>query len=175
MGDNAPGLSRGRGRPKKYATAEEARAARNAARRNRRLEEAATDEAAAVARREQHAALMRRRRSENADLVRREAAAARAKRAALRGKVRGPGQVVTGAARATAKYKKGCVGSPLGAVHNVCDLICFKGVLEEKFYRPRLSPSYSSKALIIPRNFFLEMFQLIITTLAVMKASSSSF
>ncbi|XP_077533386.1 uncharacterized protein LOC144145600 isoform X6 [Haemaphysalis longicornis] len=116
MGDTAPGPSRGRGRPKKYATAEEARAARNSARRNRRREEAATDEAAAAARREQHAALMRRRRSENVELVRREAAAARAKRAALRGEVQGAGQVVAGAARATAKYKKDCVGSPIGAM-----------------------------------------------------------
>nr|XP_050050392.1 uncharacterized protein LOC126546278 isoform X2 [Dermacentor andersoni] len=82
LGDDAPGPIRGRGRPKKYATAEEARAARNAARRNRRREE---DEAAAAARREQHAALMRRRRSGNAELVEREAAAARARRAAKLG------------------------------------------------------------------------------------------
>lgn len=57
MGDDTPGPNRGWGRPSKYATAEEARAARNSARRNRCLEEAAMDEAVAVTRRNQHESL----------------------------------------------------------------------------------------------------------------------
>lgn len=44
MCDDAPGPSRGRRRLRKYALAEEARAARNASRRNRHWEEAAMNE-----------------------------------------------------------------------------------------------------------------------------------
>lgn len=54
MGDDVPGPSRGRGSPTKYATAEEARAARNAARRNRRRVEEAMDETEEGAQRERH-------------------------------------------------------------------------------------------------------------------------
>lgn len=50
MGDDALGLSRRQGRPRKYATVEEAGEARNAARRNRRREEVAMDEPVAAAR-----------------------------------------------------------------------------------------------------------------------------
>lgn len=54
VGDEAPGPSSRQGRPRKYATVEKDRAARNAARRDCRWEEAAMEETAATTQQDQH-------------------------------------------------------------------------------------------------------------------------